>query len=195
MNPDQFGLRFENGLWLGAIQSQFGLVDVVLGGGAAAPDSAQLAALQRFQSDLDRNILRLHHQLRFRLLYRPIRIAVNTENRVGVQFRNWVTGNQSNLILEQPQGNDLRAVPGAMSFSIDGKIAYNLLTPHMKQFMGRCVGAIKKSGIPARGTGQFSIVVGDKQAELMLDEFYAPDGNADVLDRVITKARAIVNEA
>ena len=108
--------------------------------------------------------------MRFRFLYRPIRIAVNNEHRVGVQFRNQLTGNQSLLILEPPQGRGLRAPPGANSRTIDGKIVDTRLTPDRQQFMGRCIGAIKKSGIPAQGTGQFSILVGDSQAELRLDE-------------------------
>src|SRR3954465_10228769 len=53
----------------------------------------------------------------------------------------------------------LRAVPGALSASdrVTGQVVYNLLTPHMQQFMGRCIGAIKRSAVTATGTGPFSI--------------------------------------
>ena len=39
--------------------------------------------------------------------------------------------------------------------------------------MGRCIGEVKKSGIPAKGTGQFSILLGENQSnELQLDTFW-----------------------
>jgi hypothetical protein len=63
--------------------------------------------------------------------------------------------------------------PGALSYTHqEGAVLYNLLSPHMQQFMGRCVGAIKKAGIAAKGTGQFSILVGERGSELSLDKFY-----------------------
>lgn len=68
----------------------------------------------------------------------------------------------------------LRPVRGAGVYSDQGgKVVYNMLDPWMGKFMGRCVGAIKKSGIPAKGTGQFSVLLGeDQQAELPLDRFW-----------------------
>jgi len=70
--------------------------------------------------------------------------------------------------------NGLRPVPGAGVYSDhSGKVVYNMLDPWMGKFMGRCVGAIKKSGIPAKGTGQFSVLLGEnQQAELRLDHFW-----------------------
>jgi hypothetical protein len=62
--------------------------------------------------------------------------------------------------------------------------------------MGRCVGAVKKAGIRAKGTGQFSILLGDDQrAELQLDEFwseFAESQDAAVFERVAAAARAKV---
>jgi hypothetical protein len=36
--------------------------------------------------------------MRFGFLYRPIRIALNNENRIGVQFINKLTGKQVGMI-------------------------------------------------------------------------------------------------
>jgi len=86
----------------------------------------------------------------------------------------------------------LRAVPGALSYATrDGGVLYNLLTPHMQQFMGRCVSAIKKTGIAAKGTGQFSILVGDRNAELRLDKFYQPEDNPKLIEDVLHAAQKL----
>ena len=86
----------------------------------------------------------------------------------------------------------LQAVLGAMSFSTsDGAVLYNLLTPHMQQFMGRCVSAIKKTGIAAKGTGQFSILVGERRAELRLDKFYRPEDDPKLIEGVVDAAKQL----
>lgn len=185
-------LRHEGGLWLGAVSTKFGVVDVLFGGSDAAPDEKQVQAYRRFAENLDANIARLRKQIFFGFLWRPIRIAINTENRVGVQFRNRLTGNQGKLILEESPGKTLRAVPGAAAVSHQGEVIYNLLTPHMQQFLGRCVGAIKKAGIKAKGTGQFSVLLGDAQAELRLDEFYEPADDPAIVEKVVARARELV---
>ena len=195
MDGNGIELRFESGVWLGAVSTRFGVLEVVVGGSESTPAHGQLDALRRFESALDDNIRQLWGQIRFSFLWRPIRLAVNNENRVGVQFRNRFTGNQGKLILQSPGQKILRPVPGATAYSIDGKVAYNSLTPHMQQFMGRCIGAIKKMGIAARGTGQFSIVVGDHQRELMLDRFYHPDDDLAVIDRVVAEAKIMANQS
>ena len=188
-------LRFESGVWIGTLSTRFGVLEVVVGGSQSAPDQSQLDALRRFQSSLDDNIRQLWGEIRFSFLWRPIRLGVNNENRVGVQFRNRITGNQGKLILQGTGQKSLRAVPGAMAYSIGGKVAYNLLTPHMQQFMGRCIGAIKKAGIAARGTRQFSIVVGDHQREVMLDRFYQPVDDPGAIGRVVAEAKTVANQS
>ena len=94
-----------------------------------------------------------------------------------------------------PESDGLRAVPGAGVYqSSEGRVVYSMLNPSMKQFMGRCVGAVKKAGIRAKGTGQFSILLGDDQrAELALNEFwreFATSNEDAVFDRVAAAARA-----
>jgi hypothetical protein len=185
-------LRFESGLWLGAVSTTFGAMEILFGGSEAGPNDKQVQAYRAFAGNLDANIARLRRQIFFGFLYQPIRIAINMENRVGVQFRNRLTGNQGNLILDEEPGKNLRAVPGAAAVSHEGKVIYNLLTPHMQQFLGRCVGAIKKAGITAKGTGQFSVVIGDLQKELRLDEFYKPSDDPANVDAVVAKAKELV---
>lgn len=97
---------------------------------------------------------------------------------------------------DQPQAPDtgLRPVPGAGVFRDgSGQVKYNLLDPVMQQFLGRCVGAIKKAGIRAKGTGSFSILLGeDQKAELQLDQFwkeFCDSQDADVFGRVAEAAK------
>jgi hypothetical protein len=92
---------------------------------------------------------------------------------------------------------ELRPVPGALVASdrATGQVVYNLLTPHMQQFMGRCVSAIKRAGIVAKGTGQFSILVGEQRSELRLDQFYQPSDDPALVEQVVAQARRITNGA
>ena len=92
------------------------------------------------------------------------------------------------------RGDAPREVPGAGVYrNTSGQVIYNLLDPFMQQFLGRCVGAVKKAGIRAKGTGSFSIVLGDHQrAELQLDQFWREFCNsqdASVFVRVVDAAR------
>jgi len=90
----------------------------------------------------------------------------------------------------------LRAVPGALTATNrDGAVIYNMLTPHMQQFMGRCVSAIKKAGIASKGTAQFSILVGERRAELRLDKFYRPEDNPTFVEDVLHAAQKLNTNA
>jgi hypothetical protein len=77
---------------------------------------------------------------------------------------------------DKPNAPDapLRPVPGAGAYRDNsGQIMYNLLDPIMQSFLGRCVAAIKKAGIRAKGTGSFSVLLGEDQtAELQLDQYW-----------------------
>src|SRR5262249_54568248 len=77
-------------------------------------------------------------------------------------------------------GDGLRVVPGAGVYrDSSGQVMYNLLDPIMQQFLGRCVGAVKKAGIQAKGTGSFSLLLGeDQKAELPLDQFWREFANS-----------------
>lgn len=82
----------------------------------------------------------------------------------------------------------LRAVPGALVASSGGDVIYNLLDPHMQQFMGRCVGVAKKAGLRAKGSGQFSVRVEDR-VEVKLDLFYQRHDDPAVFDDFLAAAK------
>src|ERR1043165_1122545 len=87
-----------------------------------------------------------------------------------------------------------RRVPAALSASdAHGRVVYNMLDPWMQKFMGQCVGALKKAGIKAKGTGSFSIRIGDDgKNELPLDSFwtrYKESQNSAELDAVVAEAK------
>src|SRR5262249_22857818 len=91
-------------------------------------------------------------------------------------------------------GDALRPVPWAGVYrDRSGQVMYNLLDPIMQQFLGRCVGAVKKAGIRAKGTGSFSLLLGeDRKAELRLDPFWAEFCNsqdAAVFAQVVEAAK------
>lgn len=93
----------------------------------------------------------------------------------------------------------LRAVPRAAAYrSSDGKVVCNMLDPWMGKFMGRCVGAVKRAGIRAKGTGEFSILLGeDQKAELRLDEFWEEFQNSEdqgVFQKVADAAKGLVGQ-
>jgi hypothetical protein len=98
---------------------------------------------------------------------------------------------------ETKASDGLRAVPGALVAvsTNDGKVVYNALDPFMQQFMGRCIGAIKKAGMKAKGSGQFSVLLGDSEVELILDEFwleFSAIKDDAVFVRVVSAAKAVV---
>jgi hypothetical protein len=97
----------------------------------------------------------------------------------------------------QKPASGLRPVSGALvaSDKATGQVVYNMLTPHMQQFMGRCVSAIKRGGMAAKGTGQFSIFVGEQRTELRLDQFYQASDDPSVVEQVVAEARRITKVA
>jgi hypothetical protein len=87
----------------------------------------------------------------------------------------------------------LRAVAGAGVYRTEqGQVAYNLLDPEMQRFLGQCVGAIQRAGVHARGTGQFSVMLGDDpKVELPLESFwrdYSRSRDPRIVDRVVQAA-------
>src|SRR5262245_5684446 len=78
-----------NGLWVGTIPApnRYGSMELVLGGTAEAPKAEHIAAIKAFMPNALETIGRLRGRLSFSFLWDPVRITVNTQNRVGVQFR------------------------------------------------------------------------------------------------------------
>ena len=89
---------------------------------------------------------------------------------------------------EKP-ASGLRPVPGALvaSDKATGQVVYNMLTPHMQQFMGRCVSAIKRGGIAAKGTGQFSILVSSSGQSCGSTSFISPATTHRLLSRLMQR--------
>jgi hypothetical protein len=80
-----------------------------------------------------------------------------------------------------------------MTMQAGGQVVYNLLTPHMQQFLGRSVGAIKREGIKAKGTGQFSVLLGEHQEkELHLSSYYKPTDDPALLEAVVAAAKTLM---
>lgn len=87
-----------------------------------------------------------------------------------------------------------RSVPGAGVYRDNsGQVMYNMLDPGMQQFLGLCIGAIKKAGVRAKGTGSFSVMLGeDQKAELQLDHYwkeFSESHNPSVFGRVAEAAK------
>ena len=78
-----------NGVWVGTIPApnRYGSMELVLTGTAQAPKAEHLAAFEAFMLNAPETIGRLHRRFFFPFLWDPVRIAVNNQNRVGVQFQ------------------------------------------------------------------------------------------------------------
>ena len=103
MSPEINGCPLTNrkGLWFGEIPSKtFGTLEAVLDGSKDAPDPLQAEALRRFTSDIDKNVTKLRSRLFLSFLFKPVRLAPNKKGRVGVQFRNILTGDQKKMVVE-----------------------------------------------------------------------------------------------
>jgi hypothetical protein len=96
----------------------------------------------------------------------------------------------------QVPANALRPVLGGGVYRDgNGQVIYNMLDPAMQQFLGRCVGAIKKAGMKGKGTGSFSVLLGENEkAELQLDPFWKEFCNSQSID-VFTRVTAAAKQA
>ena len=95
-SPIDLKLQFQwcDGVWVAPLDTPHGVVEVMVGGTEDSPDQRQLAALDPFLAQASETTERTRKRLRFSFLYRLIRIAVNEQARVGLQFRNRITGAQ-----------------------------------------------------------------------------------------------------
>ena len=103
VQPEINGIQLNNrkGLWFGEVPSKaYGTLDVVLDGSKDAPDPLQAEALRRFTKNIDENVKKLRSRLFLSFLFRPVRLAPNKKGKVGVQFRNVLTGDQNKLVVE-----------------------------------------------------------------------------------------------
>jgi hypothetical protein len=94
------GLRFVDGIWLGMIPSRYGAIELVLDGTPEAPNEHHLAAIQAFMPKAGEAIERLRRRLPLSFLWRPVRLAPNSQNRIGVQFQRRIFYGQEMLFAD-----------------------------------------------------------------------------------------------
>jgi hypothetical protein len=89
------------GLWFGDIPSKaYGPLSAVLDGTKEAPDALQAEALRRFTKNIDENVNKLRSRLFLSFLFRPVKLAPNKRGKVGVQFKNILTGDENKVVVE-----------------------------------------------------------------------------------------------
>jgi hypothetical protein len=94
-------LNHRKGLWFGDVTSKsYGILEAVLDGSKDAPDPMQAEALRRFTTNIDANVNKLRSRLFLSFLFRPVRLAPNKKGKIGVQFRNILTGDQEKMVVE-----------------------------------------------------------------------------------------------
>jgi len=94
-------LNNRKGLWFGDVPSKaYGTIEAVLDGTKESPDPVQAEALRRFTSNIDENVNKLRGRLLLSFLFRPVRLSPNKKGKVGVQFRNILTGDQKKMVVE-----------------------------------------------------------------------------------------------
>jgi hypothetical protein len=94
-------LTYSHGLWLGSIPTRYGMIELVLSGTPDSPNDDQLAAIQAFLQQAGEITAKLRHKLRFSFLWRPVRLTVNNENRVGVQFQHRLLNRRELLFADE----------------------------------------------------------------------------------------------
>jgi hypothetical protein len=100
-NSDSTQLVYSHGLWLGAVASRYGAIELVLDGTAESPSKQQLAAIQEFMPRADETITHLCSRLPLSFLWRPVRLAPNDQGRVGVQFQHRLLNRRQLLFLDE----------------------------------------------------------------------------------------------
>ena len=86
---------FQRGnLWIARVQTPYGIMEFFVGQGSQ-PNVQQLIFLETFLNSQVDHIKNIRSSVfSFPLLWRPIRLSVNNEGRMGLQFKNRITGKQ-----------------------------------------------------------------------------------------------------
>ncbi len=87
-------------LWVAVIDSRWGPVEFLASGSEEKPDQDNLEAFGRFLPNANERVLNLRRQLPSSWLYRPIRVAINEEGIIGVQFQHRIFRSRQPLIQE-----------------------------------------------------------------------------------------------
>jgi hypothetical protein len=84
-------------LWIADLNTAFGHVELLCGEGGE-PDLETLVLVERFlEGPADHLAAVRRSAFRLPFLWRPIRLAVNDQGRLGLQFRHRVTGRQAGM--------------------------------------------------------------------------------------------------
>ena len=86
---------FQSGnLWIARVQTPYGVMEFLLGEGSQ-PDVQAILFLETFLNSPIDHIKNIRSSaFSCPILWRPIRFAVNNEGRMGLQFKNRITGKQ-----------------------------------------------------------------------------------------------------
>lgn len=86
-----------DGSWIAHLLTPYGRAELLCGEGGG-PDERVLRLVEQFLGDATDHLDAVRGSA-FRLprLWRPIRLAINTEGRLGIQFRNRLTGRQEGM--------------------------------------------------------------------------------------------------
>jgi hypothetical protein len=88
-------LYYSGGLWVGVWKSgRYGAIEVFTSGDDGGPEAESVNSLRAFFNRPDDKIEEVRRCIPWSFFYYPIRITPNQDHRVGIQFRNWSTGNQ-----------------------------------------------------------------------------------------------------
>jgi hypothetical protein len=62
-----------------------------------------------------------------------------------------------------------------------------------RRFKGKCIGAMKKAGLEAKGSPGFSALVGAELAEIDLEPFFSRRDEPDIVDTVVAEAQRLAD--
>ena len=84
-------------LWLAHVPTAYGYIELLCGEGAS-PDEDVMDLISLFLNGSADHIATVRKSVfKFPMLWRPIRFAVNNEGRLGLQFKNRLTGRQDGM--------------------------------------------------------------------------------------------------
>jgi len=77
----------------------------------------------------------------------------------------------------------------------EGQLLPGLPDAAMQEFLARSVATVREAGIPADGTGNFSLTLGDQGLELILDPYwriYKQSPDDEIFDKILADARSAI---
>ena len=110
----------EGGLWIAHLLTPYGHAELLCGQDSE-PDERVLRLVERFLGDSTDHLGAVRGSV-FRLpkLWRPIRLAVNDEGRLGIQFRHRLTGRQEGVFFAD-EHSTFQTRPGEATVQEEGE--------------------------------------------------------------------------